>query len=86
MWLGPAKERDFNNVYALNHGEDFTILKRSTWNWSCHTLDGPFWAMDLGMPHTIDVETVNPRTEHGLFLTIRCNDEFKKRKISPRYF
>jgi predicted dehydrogenase len=57
LWLGPAEERPYNSLY--------TPLKWRGWwdfgsgmlgDWGCHTLDGPFWALDLGAPDTIEAE------------------------------
>ena len=88
LWLGPAKERDFNSAYAPKSWRGFYDFGNGQLgDWSCHTLDGPFWAMDLGMPHTVSVETVNPRTEHSFVpdqSVVTFN--FKKKENKPDVF
>lgn len=69
LWLGPAEERSYNEL--------LTPLKwRGFWNfgngmlgdWACHTLDGPFWALDLGAPTSVEAKVsevndeISPRT------------------------
>ncbi|HUG12431.1 MAG TPA: Gfo/Idh/MocA family oxidoreductase, partial [Opitutaceae bacterium] len=51
LWLGPAKKRAYNPVYH-------PLTWRGFWDfgcgelgdWACHTLDAPFWVLDLGAP------------------------------------
>jgi len=64
LWLGPAAECPYSSLYAPR-------TWRGWWNfgsgmlgdWACHTLDGPFWALKLGAPVSVDVETA-PRNEY----------------------
>lgn len=66
LWLGPAKYRTFNSAYAPKSWRGFYDFGNGQLgDWSCHTLDGPFWALDLGMPHTVEATVPNPRTQHG---------------------
>ena len=66
LWQGPAKSRPFNSTYAPKSWRGFYDYGNGLLgDWSCHTLDGPFWALDLGMPHTVTAEVTNPRIEHN---------------------
>ncbi len=66
LWLGPAKYRTFNSAYAPKSWRGFYDFGNGQLgDWSCHTLDGPFWALDLGMPHTVEATVPSPRTQHG---------------------
>jgi len=57
LWLGPAENRPYNRIYAPR-------MWRGWWDfgtgmlgdWGCHTLDGPFWALDLGAPRAIEAK------------------------------
>ncbi len=54
-WIGPAQFRDY-------HEELHPALWRSWWefgdgslgDWGCHNLDGPFWALKLGQPVSVE--------------------------------
>jgi predicted dehydrogenase len=61
LWLGPAAERPYNEVYVPKSWRGFYDFGNGMLgDWACHTLDGPFWALDLGMPHTVETVTSNP--------------------------
>jgi predicted dehydrogenase len=63
LWLGPAPEREYTPLYH-------PLMWRGWWDfgnatlgdWACHTLDAPFWALNLGAPTSVQVEMaeVNP--------------------------
>lgn len=63
LWLGPSEERPYNEIIA-------PVKWRGWWNfgngmlgdWACHTLDAPFWALELGAPSSVqaEVSSVNP--------------------------
>ncbi|WP_414665092.1 Gfo/Idh/MocA family oxidoreductase [Horticoccus sp. 23ND18S-11] len=63
LWLGPADKRPYHETLA-------PVRWRGWWNfgngmlgdWACHTLDAPFWALDLGAPTSVEAEVsdVNP--------------------------
>ena len=66
LWLGPAKFRTFNSAYAPKSWRGFYDFGNGQLgDWSCHTLDGPFWALDLGMPHSVEATVPNPRTKNN---------------------
>jgi predicted dehydrogenase len=57
LWLGPAAERPYHELIA-------PVRWRGWWHfgngmlgdWACHTLDAPFWALDLGAPTSVEPE------------------------------
>lgn len=66
LWLGPAAERPFNTIYAPKSWRGFYDLGDGMLgDWGCHTLDAPFWALDLGMPHTVKARVPNPVPDHS---------------------
>ena len=65
LWQGPTAVRPFNNIYAPRTWRAFYDLgDGKLGDWACHTLDAPFWALDLGMPHTVDAIIPNPMPDH----------------------
>ncbi len=85
LWLGPAKYRDFNNAYAPKSWRGFYDFGNGQLgDWACHTLDGPFWALDLGMPNSIGVKIPNPMTEHNFVSEqSEVTFNFNKKKNKP---
>ncbi len=61
LWLGPAAIRPFNSAYAPKSWRGFYDFGNGQLgDWACHTLDGPFWSLDLGNPHTVEASVPNP--------------------------
>jgi predicted dehydrogenase len=75
LWLGPVKERPYSPAYL-------PLTWRGFWDfgcgelgdWACHTLDAPFWALDLDAPTRVSVENIDaihegfvPRSSHLKF-------------------
>jgi predicted dehydrogenase len=64
VWLGPAPQREFSP--GCYHAKRW----RGWWDfgtgllgdWACHTLDAPYWALQLGAPSSIEaqVSETNP--------------------------
>jgi predicted dehydrogenase len=51
LWLGPASERQYNHVYHPKSWRGFYDFGNAELgDWACHTLDAPFWSLELGMP------------------------------------
>jgi hypothetical protein len=51
LWLGPAAERPYNHVYHPKSWRGFYDFGNAELgDWACHTLDAPFWSLELGMP------------------------------------
>lgn len=61
LWLGPVKNRPHSMAYH-------PLIWRGFWDfgcgelgdWACHTLDSPFWALDLGAPIRVSVVNIEP--------------------------
>lgn len=54
LWQGPVASKKFNSAYAPKSWRGFYDYGNGMLgDWACHTLDGPFWALDLGMPHKV---------------------------------
>ncbi len=57
LWLGPAEARPYSSYYE-------PVRWRGWWDfgcgmlgdWACHTLDAPFWSLDLGSPSSVEAE------------------------------
>jgi len=68
LWLGPAKARPFSRSYL-------PMLWRGWWDFGSgmigdnmpHTLDAPFWALELGSPHKVEVEMPQQPTLYDTF-------------------
>ncbi|WP_430936252.1 Gfo/Idh/MocA family oxidoreductase [Saccharicrinis sp. 156] len=57
LWLGPAKERAYNSIYAPRFWRGwYEMGNGELGDWACHTLDAPYWALDLGSPSVIEPE------------------------------
>ena len=76
LWLGPAKNRNYNKVYVPKSWRGFFDFGNGQLgDWSCHTLDAPFWALGLGMPNSVFGHVPNPRTKEN-FVADRSTVEF----------
>ncbi len=66
LWLGSAANRPFNTAYAPKSWRGFYDFGNGMLgDWACHTLDGPFWSLDLGMPQTVEGIVPNPIPDHS---------------------
>ncbi len=66
LWQGPAASRPFNHLYAPRTWRGFYDFGNGKLgDWCCHTLDAPFWALDMGMPHTVEGTIPNPVSDHS---------------------
>lgn len=66
LWLGPVAEHPFNNLYAPKTWRGFYDFGNGKLgDWCCHTLDAPFWALDLGLPYTVDAIVPEPVADHS---------------------
>jgi predicted dehydrogenase len=53
-WQGPVLEKPFSNLYVPRTWRSFYDYGNGQLgDWCCHTLDAPFWALDLGLPHAV---------------------------------
>ncbi len=84
LWLGPAKNRDYNKVYVPKSWRGFFDFGNGQLgDWSCHTLDAPFWALDLGMPKSVFGHVPNPRIEEN-FVADKSTVEFNFPETNKR--
>jgi predicted dehydrogenase len=66
LWLGPATYRPYNRVYAPKTWRGwFDFGNGELGDWCCHTLDAPFWSLDLGMPKVVEAEFKSPVPDNG---------------------
>lgn len=56
LWLGPiARDVAYNPIYVPKRWRGFYEFGGGLLgDWSCHTLDGPFWALGLGQPTRVE--------------------------------
>lgn len=55
LWLGPAEERPYNSLYTPEKWRGWWDFGNGMLgDWACHTLDGPFWSLDLGAPTSVE--------------------------------
>jgi len=66
LWLGPAAEHPYNKIYAPRTWRGFYDFGNGKLgDWCCHTLDAPFWSLDLGLPHTVEGVIKDPVPDHS---------------------
>ena len=71
LWLGPAPQRRYNPAYlplSWRRWVDFGTGVLGDFN--CHYMDPIVWALDLGLPDTIDTETdpsYDPKVNHQTY-------------------
>ncbi len=66
LWQGPVSEKPFNKLYAPVTWRGFYDYGNGKLgDWCCHTLDAPFWALDLGLPQTVTGKISNPIPDHS---------------------
>ncbi len=66
LWQGPAAKRPYSKVYVPRSWRGFYDFGNGMLgDWVCHTLDAPFWALDLGMPQSAEGELINPTPDHS---------------------
>ncbi len=66
LWQGPVAEKPFNNLYAPKTWRAFYDYGNGKLgDWCCHTLNAPHWALDLGLPHTVEAEVKDMVPDHS---------------------
>jgi len=66
VWQGPVAERPYNPVYVPKSWRGFYDYGNGMLgDWSNHTIDAPFWALELGNPHTVEATVPNPMPDHS---------------------
>ena len=54
LWLGGTTFKDYNAIYTPKSWRGFYDFgSGQLGDWACHTLDTPFWALNLGMPYKV---------------------------------
>lgn len=57
LWLGPAAFRPYHPVYLPGSWRGWVPFGNGTvGDWTCHVVDPVFWALDLGLPKTIQAK------------------------------
>jgi len=57
LWLGPVEKRPYTNYYLPRVWRGwYDFSSGMLGDWGCHTLDAPFWALDLGAPSLVVCE------------------------------
>ncbi len=70
LWLGPAKFRDYNPMYApWNWRGWMPFGTGAIGDWICHVVDPSYWALDLGSPETVqaEVEGYDPKVQGDVY-------------------
>ena len=75
LWLGPVEKRSYSPAYLpLTWRGFWDFGSGELGDWACHTLDAPFWALDLDAPTRVSVENIEmihegfvPRSSHLRF-------------------
>ena len=66
LWQGPVAERPYNSAYTPKSWRGFYEYGNGMLgDWACHTLDAPFWALNLGNPLSAEGVVENPRADHS---------------------
>lgn len=66
LWQGPVAERPYNSVYVPKSWRGFYDYGNGLLgDWACHTIDAPFWALELGMPLSAEGIVPNPIPDHS---------------------
>jgi predicted dehydrogenase len=56
LWLGPAAWREYHPMYLPGSWRAWKPFGNGTiGDWVCHVVDPSFWALDLGLPRTVEV-------------------------------
>ncbi|MBZ0258173.1 Gfo/Idh/MocA family oxidoreductase, partial [bacterium] len=55
LWRGPvAKDVEYNSIYVPKQWRGFFDFGNGELgDWACHTLDAPYWALELGSPDSV---------------------------------
>ncbi len=84
LWLGPVKKRPYSPAYG-------PLTWRGFWDfgcgelgdWACHTLDAPFWALDLDAPTRVSVVNLEPIHEGFVPRSSHLRFDFPARGARP---
>ena len=66
LWLGPAAHRPYNGIYTPKTWRGwFDFGNGEMGDWCCHTLDAPYWSLEMGMPDVAETEFKTPVPDTG---------------------
>jgi predicted dehydrogenase len=61
LWLGQAQQRPYNSCYHPRLWRGWYPFGNGLiGDWACHTIDGPFWSLDPGIPNVAEAEMRTP--------------------------
>jgi predicted dehydrogenase len=84
LWLGPQAYRPYSHFYIPRFWRGWYGLGNGELgDWACHTLDAPFWSLDLGMPVSVDSVFRTPSPEGFVSDQSVLNFEFDARGTKP---
>jgi predicted dehydrogenase len=84
LWLGPQAYRPYSHFYIPRFWRGWYELGNGELgDWACHTLDAPFWSLDLGMPASVDSVFRTPTPEGFVSDQSVLNFEFAARGSNP---
>jgi len=84
LWLGPAAFRPYSRFYIPRFWRGWYELGNGELgDWACHTLDAPFWALDLGMPVSVESILRTPSPEGFVTDQSVLKFEFEARGNKP---
>jgi predicted dehydrogenase len=85
LWLGPCSaDIPYNPIYNPRSWRGFYGFGSGLLgDWSCHTLDAPFWALGLGMPSVIELENKTGGSEDFVGTDSTVRFEFPARGDKP---
>lgn len=86
LWLGPAKGRAYSPEYLPRFWRSYYELGTGMLgDWGCHTLDAPFWSLDLGCPEVIEPTFTKPSADPVQFVSDQSilRYQFPKRETKP---
>jgi predicted dehydrogenase len=64
VWVGPAAKRSYSPMYLPRFWRSwYDFGNGGLGDWGCHTLDAPNWALDLGLPLSVDPVLRTPSGE-----------------------
>ncbi len=81
LWLGPVTPRPYSHFYIPRFWRGWYELGNGELgDWACHTLDAPFWSLDLGMPTSVNSVFKTPNTPDGYV----CDQSILKFEFAAR--
>jgi len=75
-WQGPVKERPYSEYYLPRFWRGWYDYGNGLLgDWACHTLDAPFWSLNLGMPTSVESIVRMPEPQ-GRFISNQSQLQF----------